>query len=356
MFEGLKVVELASVLAGPAVGMFFSELGAEVIKIENSRTNGDVTRSWKLPSEDDASNVSAYFSSVNWGKTHLFKDLSNADDHQEVIALINEADIVIANFKEGDDRKFGLDYETLKAGNSKMIYAYLKGFESIPERVAYDVVLQAEAGYMYMNGDADGLPTKMPLALMDILAAHQLKEAILVALYKREKTGKGGYVESSLERSSIAALANQASNWLMAGHIPQRMGSLHPNIAPYGEVFTCSDGKHLVLAIGSNKQFQNMCNVLDANEVSENESYADNQARVINRIAMHADLQQHISNFERDALLDQLIDSKVPAAAIRNMQEVFETPIAKELILNENVNGTPTQRVATVGFKLNLED
>ena len=246
MLENLKIVELASVLAGPAVGLFFAESGAEVVKIENQRTGGDVTRSWKLAKESKTTPVSAYFSSVNWGKKHLLLDYKDATDFEEVLNYIRQADVVIANFKAGDAEKFGLDYTALKAVNPQLIYGAITGFDHATDRVAYDVVLQAEAGYMFMNGQADGPPTKMPLALIDVLAAHQLKEGLLVALLERIQTGKGAYVEASLERTAIASLTNQASNWLMAQHLPQRIGSLHPNIAPYGETFLCADDKYLV--------------------------------------------------------------------------------------------------------------
>lgn len=352
MFEGIKVVELASVLAGPAVGMFFAELGAEVIKIENAKTDGDVTRKWKLPTESATAKASAYFSSVNYGKEHRFVDLTEPAALKAVQDLIASADIVIANFKQGDDVKFGLDYTTLSATNTRLIYAWLKGFESQEERVAFDVVLQAEAGYMFMNGQADGPSTKMPLAMMDLLAAHQLKAGVLTALYQRERTGKGAFVESSLERAALASLANQATNWLMAEHIPQRMGSLHPNIAPYGEVFTCKDGKELVMAVGSNRQFSGLLEVLELSPLAEDERYNSNVNRIHHRSALFEELQHAISNHARDELLDALISNQVPAGAIRNMREVFETPVAKSMILEEDQNGELTRRVSSVGFQV----
>jgi crotonobetainyl-CoA:carnitine CoA-transferase CaiB-like acyl-CoA transferase len=352
MFKDLKVVELASVLAGPAVGMFFSELGAQVIKVENSRSEGDVTRSWKLPSESKDSNVSAYFSSVNWGKMHLFKDLADPTDNAEVVALITDADVLIVNFKHGDDLKFGFGHKAMRKLNPQLIYARLTGFESTPERGAYDVVLQAEAGYMHMNGDADGNPTKMPLAMIDILAAHQLKQGILVGLLQRASTGEGCVVESSLERSAIASLCNQAGNWLMGNHIPQRMGSLHPNIAPYGEIFTCSDEKQIVLAVGSDKQFSKLCAIIDAPELATDSRFVSNQERVIHRVEMHACLSPLLANFKRDELLTELTEAVVPAGGIHNMQEVFEGPVAKTMILEEEMDGHATKRVASVGFKI----
>ena len=209
-FEGLTVIELASVLAGPATGMFFSELGARVIKIENALTGGDITRQWKLPSESLTSPVSAYYSSVNFNKEIQFMDLNSGAEKMKLYTLIQSADIVISNYKAGDAEKLGMDYPSLKKVNPQIIYAHLGGFPKGIKRVAFDVVLQAETGFMSMNGTSESGPIKMPVALIDVLAAHQLKEVLLLALLNREKTGSGAYVSTTLYESAIASLANQA--------------------------------------------------------------------------------------------------------------------------------------------------
>ncbi len=350
-FSKLKIVELASVLAGPSVGMFFAELGAEVVKIENKRTNGDVTRSWKLPSEKN-NEISAYFSSINWGKKHLFLDYGNKDDYAKIMQLIAEADILICNFKAGGAQKFELDYEAVKKVNNKIIYAQLNGFKSTPKRVAFDVVLQAECGYMYMNGQQDSPPTKMPLALMDILAAHQLKEGILIALLKRKSSNKGSFISTSLEESALSALANQATNWLMNEKKPERIGSLHPNIAPYGEIFKTKDNKELVLAIGSDVQFQKFCTLIHLSEISNNLLFSTNEKRVKNRIKLQSILAKSILNFDRDYLIEKCIDLSIPMGAIKNMQEVFESPVAQKMILTEKVGSQITKRVKSIAFNL----
>lgn len=350
-FESLKVIELASVLAGPSVGMFFAELGAKVIKVENKRTNGDVTRNWKLPNEKEGA-ISAYFSSINWGKEHIFIDYSNDEDYNQLLGLLIDADIVICNFKKGAAVKFNLDYNSIKALNPNVIYAQLNGFKSDPKRVAFDVVLQAECGYMYMNGQTDSPPTKMPLALMDILAAHQLKEGILVALLNKESTGKGAFVESSLEEAAISSLANQATNWLMNKKIPQRIGSLHPNIAPYGDVFQTKDEKELVLAIGSDAQFQKFCDLLDASSLAQKDLFLTNENRVKNRNLLKSELTKLIILFNRDELIQSCIDNGIPMGAVRNMEEVFESETAKNMILEEKVGEQNTKRVKTIAFKI----
>ncbi|NND33963.1 MAG: CoA transferase, partial [Saprospiraceae bacterium] len=224
-FKGLKVIELASVLAGPAVGMFFAELGAEVIKVENKLTGGDITRKWKLPNEDPSGAYSGYYCCVNWGKKTVLKNLKDPGEQQSVVQLIQSADIVISNFKVSSAKRFGMDFESVRPINPTIIYAQLHAFGPEEERPAYDIVLQAEAGFLHMCGEKGGNPVKMPVALIDLIAAHQLKEAILIALIKRLRTGEGSYVETSLFESAIASLANQATNWLMAGHLPQRMGT-----------------------------------------------------------------------------------------------------------------------------------
>ncbi len=352
IFKDLKVIELASVLAGPAVGMFFAELGAKVIKVENKKTGGDVTRSWRLPKEDKNAPVSAYYCAINWNKSVLFLDLSTAEDKAQLYALVETADIVIANYKKSSAQKMGVDYESLKAYNSKLIYANLSGFGEESNRVAFDVVLQAESGFMYMNGQPNTSPTKMPVALIDVLAAHQLKEGLLVALIQRMKTGKGSYVSTSLLESAVSSLANQATNWLMGGHIPQQMGSLHPNIAPYGELFETADKKQVVLSIGSNKQFQQLCRVLKREDLAKAKAYQTNGDRVSNRQELAVELQKTIQNIGSSLLLEQSHERQVPIGLVRNMQEVFELPETQDLILREDIDGQATQRVKTVVFKV----
>lgn len=351
-FEDLKVVELASVLAGPAVGMFFAELGAQVTKVENKATGGDVTRRWKLPSEDKDSKESAYYCSVNYKKEVLFADLKDAEDKQKVLGLIAEADIVISNFRPASARKMGMDYQSLKTLNDSLIFAELTGFGVGDTRPAFDVVLQAEAGFLYMCGEPGGNPVKMPVALIDILAAHQLKEGILLALLQKERTGKGALVRTSLLESAVASLANQATNWLMAGHIPEAMGTRHPNIAPYGDMFICKDGKPLILAVGTEKQFTGLCKCLNRNDLTENPLFASNAVRVENRNRLKEELVPVLREQTRAYWLELLHAESVPVGSIRNMEEVFAQPKAAAMILEEIRNGLLSRRVKTLAFTL----
>src|SRR5688572_22115958 len=197
MFENLKVLELASVLAGPGVGQFFAELGATVLKVENPKTSGDVTRSWKAAGEQ-TDDRSAYFCAVNWGKQSIVINLDSAEGQRIVHKLAEQCDIVIASYKPNDAEKIRVDYQTLRRLNASLIYGSITGYGPNEPRVGYDAVIQAEAGFMFLNGEPGRSSLKMPVALIDILAGHQLKEGILLALLRRQKTGEGALIEVSL--------------------------------------------------------------------------------------------------------------------------------------------------------------
>lgn len=352
-FQDLKIVELASVLAGPAVGMFFAELGAKVIKIENKKTGGDVTRRWRLPSESSEGDYSAYYNSVNYGKEVLMLDLGDEEDRETALSLIAEADVVISNFKHASAAKMGLDYENTKKINPTVIFAHLSGYGEGDNRPAFDVILQAEAGFLFMCGEPHREPVKMPVALIDILAAHQLKEGILIALLNRYKTGKGGLVTTSLLESAIASLANQATNYLMANHIPQRMGSQHPNIAPYGDIFYTKDEKPLVLAVGTEKQFQGLCAALEMMNLGEHPNFKTNALRVKNRAELKTILLPMFSKYTRSELLERFEVQQVPGGSVQNMHEVFATEKARAMILEDEMpDGTRGRRVQTVAFRI----
>ena len=352
MLSDLVVIELASVLAGPDVGMFFAELGAEVVKIENKPLGGDVTRNWKSVDENKDAKVSAYFSAVNWNKKYLSLNLKEDKDQEKVYDLVKKADIIIANFKPGDDKKLGMDYQTLKQFNDSLIYGEINGYGSESKRAAYDVVLQAETGFMSMNGNDSSGPIKMPIALIDVLAAHQLKEGILLALLKKEKKGNGSLVEVSLYDTAVSSLKNQATNWLMNQFIPQPIGSLHPNIAPYGETFETKDGKQLVLAIGNNNHFEILLKLIGANKLLNNPRYKNNQLRVINRTALDNDLKPFFYQKTKEELMSHFLEYNIPVGAINNLKEVFSNEKAQKLVLEEDIEGVKTKRVRTAVFKI----
>jgi crotonobetainyl-CoA:carnitine CoA-transferase CaiB-like acyl-CoA transferase len=339
VFKDLLVLELASVLAGPSVGQFFAELGATVIKLENAATGGDVTRTWKLASERSGTDVSAYFAAANWGKLSVGLDITQPTSFEAVHRLAARADVVIASYKPGDAEKLRVDHQTLRQLQPRLVYGHITGYGTTDPRAGYDAVIQAESGFMYMNGTPDGPPTKMPVALMDILAAHQLKEGLLTALFRRERTGEGAYVQVALLDAAVSALANQATNYLVAGHNPQRMGSEHPNIVPYGSVYTCADGLPLVLAIGDDRQFRRLCQVLGHVELAENLDYATNSARVRHRIDLNNRLQELVGQKTRADLLRELHALHVPAGAVNSVAEALEQAQRMQLMQGETAGG-----------------
>lgn len=349
MLKGVRVVELASVLAGPAVGMFLAELGADVIKIENKSQGGDVTRTWKIAGE--YGKISSYYSSINYLKKTLFLDLKDAKELEEVKELIKDADIVLSNFKPSSSKKLGLDYDSLKKLNPHIISGEIRGFAA-SDRPAYDAVLQAESGFMYMNGSPDKDPCKMPVALIDILAAHHLKEGILLAMIHKLKTNEGSRVSVSLEEAAIASLANQASGYLMNDVIPERQGSLHPAIAPYGEVLTFKNGEQMVLAIGNNKQLSLLCNVLNLEDYSTDSRFNSNQSRVENRMELFESLSSAAVLLDFKSSYDKLIALDVPVGHIKNMANVFESDVAMDLVKEELIEGSLSRRVGTAIFSI----
>ncbi|QSE99036.1 CaiB/BaiF CoA transferase family protein [Fulvivirga lutea] len=319
-FKDLKVIELASVLAGPSVGQFFAELGAEVIKVENPKTNGDVTRSWKGANEN-TDDISAYFACINWGKKSLALDITKSEGLEVLYKLVEGADIVITSYKPGDDKKLKVDYASLKHINDDLIYGQITGYGSLAERVGYDAIIQAEVGFMNMNGEEGGEPTKMPVAMMDLLAGHQLKEALLLGYINKLKTGKGSYFQVSLIEAGLASLANQATNYMVAKAEPKRKGSKHPNIAPYGELFKTMDDKQIILAIGSDQQFSKLLSVLDL-ELKEN--FSSNVLRVTNRDELYSYLKDSFLRFTSSDLMNSFNEKNIPAGIVNKVSEAID--------------------------------
>lgn len=351
IFSGLKVIELASVLAGPSVGQFFAELGSEVIKIENPATGGDVTRSWKLASEPAESDLSAYFISVNMGKKSMALNFRKKEGLLRLYELVKTADIVIASYKPGDAEKLGVGYEQLKALKPDLIYGHITGFGLDEDRVGYDAIVQAESGFVYLNGAPDGAPQKMPVALTDVLAAHHLKEGLLLALIRRMQTGAGSYVTVSLVEAAISSLVNQATNWLVAGEVPRRIGSEHPNIMPYGNVFKTADGKWLMIAVGTDKQFGALCEICSVPEVGQNPKFNTNASRVKNRNELKPMLEKAFASHPLDFLCEAFLEKQIPFGRVRTMDQVFATPQAKELLLDHLQDGLALTGLSQIAFK-----
>ncbi|WP_045687335.1 CaiB/BaiF CoA transferase family protein [Hymenobacter sp. AT01-02] len=331
-FTGLTVIELASVLAGPQVGQFFAELGAQVLKIE--APGGDVTRTWRTPGEAPGTDVTAYFACANWGKQSIVLDLTTATGRAAVHRLATHADVVLASYKPGDATKLGVDYDTLAALNPRLLYGLITGYGAAVPRAGYDAVLQAETGFMHLNAAGPGQePLKMPVALIDLLAAHQLKEGLLAALYRRTQTGQGAVVHVSLQDSALASLANQASTYLVTGQEPRPMGSGHPSIVPYGTVYEASDGVRLLLAVGTNRQFEHLCAVLERPIWAQEARFASNAARVAHRAELEQLLRERILQLPSSLLLAALERLAVPAGAVRTVGQALAQEAAHSMLL-----------------------
>lgn len=351
IFSDLKIVDLSTVLAGPSVTTFFAELGAKVIKIENKK-KPDVTRSWKLPDEDPSSPVSAYFSSVNFRKDYLELDLNEASDRKELFDLVKNADILVSNFKKGDEEKLGVTDQQLREVNPKLIIGKISGFGSNSDRVAYDLILQAETGFMSMNGTPESGPVKIPVALIDVLAGHQLKEGLLIALFERQTRNVVRTVSVSLYDAAVCSLMNQASNYLMVGHIPQRIGSLHPNIAPYGELFKTKDQQLITLAVGSDLQFKKLCELLNVSLLAKDTRFRHNSDRISNREELFELLKPVLESWNADKILQLLMKQGVPAGKLKDLKDVFAEEEAQRLICQESIDGKDTKRVSSIAFKV----
>jgi len=331
--EGVRVLELASILAGPVTGQFLAELGARVIKVENPATGGDPTRGWRLAGESADEPASAYFSCANWGKHSIALNVATPAGRRVIHQLCMTSDIVIASYKPGDDAKLGLDPATLLGLNERLIYGQISAYGAADPRPGFDAIIQAESGFTYLNGEAGGPPVKMPVALVDLLAAHQLKEAILLALLARERTGLGRHVHVALLDAAMASLANQASNYLVGGVVPQRMGSEHPNIVPYGAIYRLGDGRELVIAVGTERQWRDLCSALQRDDLAEDSRFATNQARVAHRLELHDQLIGAFQSLDSAAVEKQLGNAGVPFGFVNDMQQVFRQPGSKRVLL-----------------------
>lgn len=348
-FKDLKVVELASVLAGPLAGSFFGELGAEVIKIENKVTDGDVTRKWKLPEEDGAAISSAYYHSANYNKQINLLDFEQDVDYEKLIKIISKADIIITNYLKSTADKLNIGIEKLKAINEGAIIIQLSAYDYEDNLPGFDLVMQAECGFISMNGNENEF-AKMPVAMIDVLASHQIKEAALVGLIHKFKTGNGSCHFISLFKSGISALVNQGTNFLMENHVAIPIGTLHPNIAPYGEIINTREYKKIMLAIGTDKQFQSLLHILNLDHLFE--KYENNKARVNNRKYLLEVLNSKSTEFTAEELKDKLISAKIPFAAIKNIKEVFQMRDAIEMVVENPISNYENGRyIKSIAFK-----
>jgi glutaryl-CoA transferase len=326
---GLRVLELARILAGPWAGQLLADLGADVIKVERKGT-GDDTRGWGPPFVEgvDGKHIgSAYFHSANRGKRSIECDFESEDGKRIVRKLAARSDVLIENFKVGGLAKFGLDYKSLAPECPRLIYCSVTGFgQDGPdaERAGYDLMAQGIGGIMDLTGMADGEPTRIGIPVSDIFTGVYSVVGILAALAQREKTDKGCYVDTALVDSTVGVLSNQALNYLVSGNVPKRIGNAHANIVPY-QVFPTADG-YAIVATGNDNQYVKFCNVLGAPELAQNLEYKDNVGRLKHRAELIGQLSALTAKIKRDDLLEKLEAQKVPAGPINNLQQVFSDP------------------------------
>jgi crotonobetainyl-CoA:carnitine CoA-transferase CaiB-like acyl-CoA transferase len=325
---GIRVADFTRVLAGPLCTMVLGDLGADVTKIERPVT-GDDTRSWGPPFlGDDA----AYFYSINRNKRSVVLDLADPSGAEAARVLALDSDVVVENFLPGTMERFGLGYRTLSDANPRLIYCSITAFPpgEHQDRPGYDVMIQAMSGLMSVTGPEGGEPTKVGVALADVITGQNATIGILAALQARERTGRGQRVEVSLFGSTVAALVNQASNYLIGGIVPKPMGNAHPNIAPY-QVFHAAD-RPFVLAVGNDEMFVRMCAAIGRPELGGDERFATNEDRVTNRATLLAILEPAFANRQAADLLEALESAGVPCAPVRDLADVFASPEGRQMV------------------------
>jgi len=326
---GIRVLELARILAGPWAGQILADLGADVIKVER-KGSGDDTRAWGPPFVEGADGKhlgAAYFHATNRGKRSIELDFETEEGRRLVRKLAARSDILIENFKVGGLAKFGLDYQSLAPLNARLIYCSVTGFGQdgpYASRAGYDLMAQGIGGFMSLTGMADGEPTRAGVPVSDIFTGVYSVIGILAALVRRERTGMGGHVDTALVDSTVGVLANQALNYLVSKQVPVRIGNAHPNIVPY-QVFPVADG-HVIIATGNDSQYVKLCNVLGAPDLAKEPAYKDNTCRLANRTALIERLSAKTVTFQRDHLLAKLEAVGVPAGPINTLEQVFTDP------------------------------
>ncbi len=329
---GIRVIELARVLAGPWAGQMLADMGADVIKVENPE-GGDDTRAWGPPFVEGGNGEdlsAAYYHSTNRNKRSIGVDFRSPEGQEIVRRLVATADVVIENFKVGGLKKYGLDYESLKAINPKLVYCSITGFGQngpYAEFAGYDYIVQGMSGFMSITGEPDGQPMKAGVAIADIFTGIYAVTAIQAALIHAMKTGEGQLVDMALLDVMSAVLANQNMNYLISGKSPVRLGNAHPNISPY-EVVPTADG-HLILAVGNDGQFKRLCAILGIEQVAEDERFATNKARVAHKAEVRRIVSTETTKWTKPDLLTACESNAVPAGPINSIAEMFDDPQVK---------------------------
>ena len=342
---GLKVLELARVLAGPWVGQVLADLGADVIKVESPE--GDGTREWGPPwiIREDGSREAAYYHACNRGKRSIIADFDDPEDRARVAALCDSADVVVENFKPGTLARFGLDYARIAATNPRVIYCSITGFgQTGPRRdePGYDFVVQAMSGMMSLTGEPDGEPMKMGISISDLSCGLWSTIAVQSALLMRERTGRGQHIDMALLDCSVALLANQAMSYFASGANPPRMGNAHAQVVPYG-VFEVADGA-VVLAPANDRLFVKLMRLLDRGDLADDPRLQDNAGRIAHRDWMEREIRATLRGWQRETLLQHCKAHGVPAGPINRLDQLFADPQVRARGLQLDLGGIASVR------------
>ncbi len=340
----LKVIELARILAGPWAGQTLADLGADVIKVESPA--GDDTRRWGPPFvERKGEKSAAYYHACNRGKRAVTADFSTSEGQQLVRDLVRDADVVIENFKVGGLAKYGLDYDSLRQINPRLIYCSITGFGQTgpyAHRAGYDYIIQGMSGLMSVTGAPEGQPQKVGVAVTDIFTGVYATTAILAAVHQRARTGQGQQIDMALLDVAVSVMANQAMNYLVGGTPPARIGNAHQNLTPY-QVFDCADG-YLIIATGNDAQYQRLCTVLGLEDMASDPALRTNANRLQNRDEMTRRLSEKTRARTRADLLAACEAAGIPAGPINDMAEVFADPQVQAREMVTQLDGIPTVR------------
>ena len=350
--QGIRVLDLSRVLAGPYCTMVLGDLGADVIKVEPPE--GDETRGWGPPF---AEGESPYYLCVNRNKRGIVINLKTDEGKKVLRDLALQSDVLVENFRPGTLNKFGLDYETLHELNPKLIYCSITGFGqtgSMKDKPGYDFMIQALGGLMSITGEPDGEPMKTGVAVVDLFAGQNAIIAILAALQARTLTGHGQHLDISLFDSQLGWLANVASNYLISGKLPKRHGNAHANIVPY-QSFQASDG-WFAIAVGNDKQFLRLCEMLGKPEIAVDEKFATNSARVQNRAEIIPLLASIFNNASVSEWLAKLDEAEIPCGPIQGFEQVFSMPAVKERGMLVKMDHPTIGELPLVGSPLKMSD
>jgi crotonobetainyl-CoA:carnitine CoA-transferase CaiB-like acyl-CoA transferase len=339
--EGIKVLDLSRVLAGPWASMTLRDLGAEVWKVEQPGS-GDDTRGWAPPSVEG---VSTYFLGANRNKKGLAVDIAMPEGRDVIVELAKRADILIENFRPATLRKFRLTYEDLKAINPRLIVCSISGYgrgHELEERPGYDFIIQAESGFMAITGAQEGEPMRLGVAFVDLISGMSAVQAILAALFMRDRTGQGQWLDISLTDSALFMLANVASGYLNTGKEPARYGNAHPSIVPY-QLFDCADGR-IAVAVGNDEQFRRFCRAIGEADLASDACFATNRRRTEHRAELLPLLEMRLRSLPVGTLLADLRAAGVPAGELRTVSQAFNSDVAA---LRETVISIPDPRIGT---------